>query len=432
MFARRRGLSAIGDARVFLLEYLIHVHMLVLKEAPMSDNLTIYGEKLDQARQLLAALDLDAWLIFVRETAMGGDPALKLIAPFDLTWESALIIGRDGMRAAIVGRYDVPPVEATGLFTAVHGYDAGIGGVLHDILSTFNPRSIALNYSTSEVAADGLTHGMYLRLLELAQGTPFVERLVSAHAFVSQLRARKTPGEQARLVAALEAAAEIFDIARRAIRVGVTERQIAEQMHAATFGQGMETAWPQLACPIVNTGPDSPVGHAVPGDISVQRGHLVHIDFGVQRDGFCSDQQRMWYVLDRGETEPPAEVQQAWNVVRTAIERGFQAIKPGVPGWQVDEAARAVFRAAGLPEYQHALGHGVGRAVHDGGPLLGPRWDRYGDTPHGLVQPGMVFTLECGVQTARGYVGLEEEIVVEADGARWLAPPQTELWLLQG
>ena len=43
----------------------------------------------------------------------------------------------------------------------------------------------------------------------------------------------------------------------------------------------------------------------------------------------------------------------------------------------------------------------------------------------------MVFTLECGATTSRGYLGLEEEIVIEPDGARWLAPPQTELWIIK-
>jgi hypothetical protein len=43
----------------------------------------------------------------------------------------------------------------------------------------------------------------------------------------------------------------------------------------------------------------------------------------------------------------------------------------------------------------------------------------------------MVFTLECGAVTSRGYLGLEEEIVVEEDGARWLSPPQTELWIIK-
>jgi Xaa-Pro aminopeptidase len=316
------------------------------------------------------------------------------------------------------------------LFGSVLGYDASIGETLCSVLETFKPQRIAVNYSTSEVAADGLTYGMYLRLQELLKGTPYAERLVSAHELVSSLRAQKTTGEQALLVAATEAAEELFTIAGQALAVGVRERQIGDLLHQETLARGMTTAWQWEACPIVNTGPHSPLGHTQPTDLTVQPGHLVHIDFGVQRDGFCSDMQRMWYVLQQNETAPPPEVQRAWQVVRTAIDRAFAFIKPGVAGWQVDEVARSVFREAGLPEYQHALGHGVGRAVHDGGPLLGPRWDRYGQTPYGIIAPGMVFTLECGVSTSHGYLGLEEEIVVEDDGARWLAPPQMALWLI--
>jgi Xaa-Pro aminopeptidase len=402
-----------------------------MEDVVMTHDLAIYHEKLEQAHVLLNDLDLDAWLLFVRETSMSGDPALKLIAPFELTWESALLIARSGNHVAIVGRFDTEPVEDTALFSTVLGYDAGIGEHLRDALTSLDPLRIAINYSTSEVAADGLTYGMYLRLLELLEGTPYKQRLVSAEALVSNLRARKTVGEQALLLAAVEAADEIFRRAEQTIAVGTSEQQIAEAMHAETLARGLGTSWQWDVCPIVNTGPDSPVGHAPPTLLTVQPGHLVHIDFGVQRAGYCSDQQRMWYVLRPGENVPPDEVQQAWLVVRTAIQRAFDAIKPGVQGWQIDEIARTVFREAGQPEYQHALGHGVGRAVHDGGTLLGPRWDRYGRTPYGQIEVGAVFTLECGLQTSCGYLGLEEEIVVEADGARWLAPPQTELWLIK-
>lgn len=396
----------------------------------MTESMAIYAEKIAQAERLMDELNIDAWLIFVRETAMMGDPALPLIAPFEVTWESAFVIGRNGTHTAVVGRYDVQPIEASGLFATVRGYDASIQEALRDALVALDPQTIAINYSTSEVAADGLTHGMYLRLIELLDNTPYHTRLVSAHDLVSRLRACKTAGEQALLVAALEAAADMFELADQTIRVGVSERQIADAIQQATYERGMGTAWPAHACPIVNTGPDSPVGHATPTSLTVQPGHLVHIDFGVQRDGFCSDQQRMWYVPGDGETAPPEDVQRAWQIVSTAIQRSFEAIRPGVQGWEIDEIARGVFREAGVPEYQHALGHGVGRSVHDGGTLLGPRWDRYGQTPYGLIEPGMVFTLECGLATSRGYLGLEEQIVVESDGARWLAPPQTELWIV--
>lgn len=397
----------------------------------MVSDVTIYREKLDQAHALLDTLDLDVWLLFVRETSMLGDPSLALIAPFDLTWESALLVARNGTHVAIVGRYDVQAVESTELFSSVLGYDASISNELRDALKTLDPQRIAVNYSTSEVVADGLTHGMYLRLREILDSTPYLDRLVSAHDLVSHLRGSKTVSEQALLIAALEAAEEIFKAAERAIAVGVSERQIAELMQRETLARDLRTAWSMATCPIVNTGPRSPVGHTAPTDLQVEPGHLVHIDFGVQRMGYCSDQQRMWYVLDEGETEPPEEVQHAWQIVHDAIQRAFSFIKPGVQGWQVDEVARNVFREANMPEYQHAVGHSVGRAAHDGGPLLGPCWERYGQTPYGIIQPDMAFTLECGVQTSRGYLGLEEEILIEQDGARWLAPPQTELWLIR-
>jgi Xaa-Pro aminopeptidase len=80
----------------------------------------------------------------------------------------------------------------------------------------------------------------------------------------------------------------------------------------------------------------------------------------------------------------------------------------------------------------HALGHQLGRAAHDGGTTLAPRWDRYGASPFGLVEAGNVFTLEYGTTVpGRGYIGLEEDLLVKADGVEWLSTPQRELWLVR-
>ena len=48
---------------------------------------------------------------------------------------------------------------------------------------------------------------------------------------------------------------------------------------------GVGEAWEYEGCPIVNTGPDSPVGHVHPTDLQIQPGHILHIDFGVKQDG---------------------------------------------------------------------------------------------------------------------------------------------------
>ena len=79
----------------------------------------------------------------------------------------------------------------------------------------------------------------------------------------------------------------------------------------------------------------------------------------------------------------------------------------------------------------YALGHQLGRAAHDGGTVLAPRWDRYGASPRGPVEAGNVFTLEYGTTVpGRGYIGLEEDVLVTADGVEWLSTPQRDLWLV--
>ena len=99
----------------------------------------------------------------------------------------------------------------------------------------------------------------------------------------------------------------------------------------------------------------------------------------------------------------------------------------------VGPLAGAALVAAGCPEYQHALGHGLGRATHDGGILLGPRWPRYGQTVEGPVREDEVYTLELGVMVAgHGFIGLEEDVIVRDGPPEWLSARQDDLRDLTG
>jgi len=119
------------------------------------------------------------------------------------------------------------------------------------------------------------------------------------------------------------------------------------------------------------------------------------------------------------------------RVYRASMDAGAAVLRPGVQGHEVDAAARASLIGAGYEEPMHALGHQLGRAVHDGGALLAPLWDRYGDSPRGLVEEGQVYTLEYGASIpGRGAMALEEDVLVTADGIEWLSTPQRELWLV--
>lgn len=90
------------------------------------------------------------------------------------------------------------------------------------------------------------------------------------------------------------------------------------------------------------------------------------------------------------------------------------------------DAARRVIVKAGYEEYKHALGHGLGLASH-GSALLGALRRH----PVGVVEAGNVFTLEWGVSTEAGYIGLEEEVLVTEQGCVFLTtPPEARIRLI--
>jgi Xaa-Pro aminopeptidase len=395
----------------------------------MTDLTPIIQEKLDQAVGLLNEHRLDCWLTFVRETSQVYDPALNLILGFGLTWESALIVSRAGRKVAIVGRFDADNVRRLGAYDEVIGYDQSIGDALRAQLAQINPSSIALNYSLSDSGADGLTFGMYARLTRLLAGTPYAAQFVSAEDVVRRLRERKSPREVERIRRAIDATQRVYEELCAQPLAGMRERQVHALAGDIVARHGCEFGWERAGNPIVNAGPDSAIGHGMPGDLVIQPGQLVHFDMGLRCDGYCSDLQRVVYVRREGESGPPEDVTRAWQACWAALEAGRAAIEPGVLGWQVDAAARAELTRQGYPEYMHAFGHHVGQKAHDGGSVLGPQWDKYGDLPNKPVEAGSVFAIELGVMVPScGYIGIEENVLVTEAGAEYLSAPQTQLW----
>ncbi len=389
----------------------------------------IVTEKSDQAIRILKEKGLDLWLTFVRETSAVQDPVLPLIyGESTLTWQSALIFTARGEKLAIVGRFEVETAQNTGAFDRVIPYDESIQPVLVQEISRINPRQIAVNISAEDYMADGLTHGMYQNLIGFLEGTPFQDRIVSAEYAIGALRGRKTPGEIERIQKAISTTLEIYDQAFFQLKPGMTEIEVASLMQSQVNRRGLGYAWSKQNNPAVNSGPNSPVGHNAPTEIKIEPGHLLHFDFGVEENSYCADIQRMVYFLKPDEDIPPEPVQKGFDTVIQAIEAAFERIQPGVPGIEIDAAARAVVTAAGYPEYKYATGHQLGRLAHDGGGLLGPAWDRYGKTPYLPIEAGQVYTLEPGLMVpGYGYVGVEEDILVTEEGAQYLGPPQKQL-----
>jgi Xaa-Pro aminopeptidase len=396
--------------------------------------MTLIQEKVDQAIEILKEQQIDMWLTFVRETSGVRDPALDLlIGANDLTWQSALILTRKGEKIAVIGNLEKDALQRLNVFSEILGYDKSVRELLRETITRLNPDRIAVNTSRNNVHADGLTHAMHQILCEYLVDTPYAERLVSAEPVISALRGRKTATEQARIRRAIEITDEIYDKTFDFIKVGMTEIEIGEYMQKLANEYGVGFAWPAENCPAVNSGPNSPVGHNGPTEIKVERGHLIHFDFGVKYEGYCSDIQRVAYVLREGETDAPVEVQRGFITIRTAIEKSREAMKIGVTGNSIDVISREIVTDSGYPEFMHALGHQLGRVAHDGGALLGPLWEKYGDSPKQTLEAGQIYTIEPHVIVpGYGCMGLEEDVLMTENGAQYFTEPQREIVLLKG
>ena len=391
----------------------------------------IIKEKIEQAVSILKEKKIDMWITFVSESTTIHDPALDLIVGKNCTWQSAFIINSDGETTAMVGSIEAENFKG-GLYKNVLGYLKSIKEPLIEYLNVKKPNKIAINYSKNSVLADGLTHGMYLILLDHLKGTDFSDRLVSSEEIISALRGRKSETEIAIMNYAVIETQKIFEQVTKYIKPGRTEKEVADFIKGIVMEKGYELAWEEEHCPAVFTGPETQGAHSGPTNRKIERGHMVNIDFGIKHKGYCSDMQRTWYILRNDEEKPPKEVQEGFYVIRDAIQKVADSLKPGVKGCEMDDIARNYIIEKGYEEYPHGLGHQVGRNVHDGGAGLFPRWERYGETPFMEIEEGQVFTIEPRLQVKDyGTSTLEEEVVVTKDGCNFISKPQKELILIK-
>jgi len=242
----------------------------------------------------------------------------------------------------------------------------------------------------------------------------------STERVVEQPRLVKDAIEIANLRDAASRLTAVAETAFRAVRPGVTEREVAAAIEVALRSAGYER--PAFET-IVASGPNAALPHYRAGLRILMPGDLVVLDFGGVLDGYCSDLTRTVSV-----GAPTPDALRLHAAVRDAQRAAIEAVKPGVPATSVDAAARGLLESRGLGEaFGHGTGHGLGLDIHEE-PRVGP------PRPHSAsvqLEPGMVFTIEPGAYLpGMGGVRIEDDVLVTADGCEVLTAVPRELLAL--
>ena len=319
--------------------------------------------------------------------------------------EGIVLVGKDRHVYITDPRYmEGAQKTVTGAEIMVTGRGISAKKLIRDIIETQEIRMLGFEESVMTVQI----HEGYVKDLPC--------QLIPAQKLLNILRASKGEDELAAMERAQRISEQALDEILDYIRPGITEREIAARLIYEMMLRGAE----KLSFdPIVVSGPNTSLPHGMPGVRPVAAGDFITMDFGCIVDGYCSDMTRT--VAVRHVTD---EMRAVYRIVLEAQGAGIAAAKAGVPGKEIDAAARKVIEDAGYGAYfGHGFGHSLGLEIHES-----PNANAAEQSP---LPCGAVISAEPGIYLpGRFGVRIEDVIVLTDTGCVNLTRAPKELIIL--
>jgi len=309
--------------------------------------------------------------------------------------------------------------------------------VLKGVVQQRNPQRIHVDVSRTFAFSDGLSAGE-LEGMRDALGLDLWARMRRDDAVALELIATRQPDEERVYKRMNEVVWGIIDTAFSSVVItpGVTTTQdVVWWMRQKVNDLGLGS-WFQPSVEVQRMGAtDADLGE----NPIIQRGDVLHCDFGIVAYRLNTDTQHMGYVLREGETDVPAGIQQALANSNRLQDIVVSEIKPGRTGNEVLRSSLMRMKAEGIDGTVYS--HPIGMHGHGAGPLIG-LWDYQDGVPgrgDAKVIPSMWFSVELQATTPVPEwknqplrSAQEEDVIVDAAGTvRWANQRQTKYWLVK-
>ncbi|MFK7952459.1 MAG: M24 family metallopeptidase [Ekhidna sp.] len=328
---------------------------------------------------------IDMWIIIARE--YNEDPVIKTLLPS--TWQSA-------RRTTVLVAYDPGNNQALETF-GISRYNTGSlfktawnkeeqpdqWKALADMIKEKNPKKIGVNKSSTFALADGISSTHYDQLLSVLPKN-LQSRVVSAEDIAIGWLETRTDSEMVVYPQIVRMAHQIIaeGFSEKVIQPGITTTDDVVWWYRDRIREQGFTTWFHPSVSIQRKDPASS-DHLRsfanrPDKQIIQKGDLLHVDFGITYLRLNTDTQQHAYVLNQGESEVPSFLKNAFGKGMRVQDILTSNFEEGRSGNEILKATLDQCKSEGLKGviYTHPIGfHG-----HAAGPTIG-LWDQQGGVP---------------------------------------------------
>ncbi|PYT01593.1 MAG: Xaa-Pro aminopeptidase [Acidobacteria bacterium] len=311
---------------------------------------------------------------------------------------------------------------------------------LKKLVDERNPKTIALNFGGPRGQQNGLTHDAYKFLAETL-GPENEKKFVPAAKLLTEFFDTRLPEELEHYRKAVFATDVITRRAfsNEVIKPGkTTVGDVRWWMMQQINNLGL-TTWFQADLRVQRqaktTGTTQQFLEVAGESVVLERGDLIHVDFGLIYMGLSTDWQKHGYILKDGEKDAPAGLKNALKNTNRLQDILFSFARAGMTGAEVYDATMAECKKQGIEAmiYSHPIGnqgHGLGAPIDFRRGIGGADEDRF--------RLGSYTSIELNTSTnvpewnnQRVTIMEEDDAVMTANGFQFVRPRQTEFYLIR-
>ncbi len=378
----------------------------------------------------------DMWIILCQEDDL--DPVFGTLIPMD-TWCPILQMMIFYDKGEGIERINVSGTNTHDL------YDRPYRGqlekeqwpLLRKIIEERDPKRIGINTGSTQWAAGGLTHNLYIQLVETLP-TKYADRLESAEPLATRWLATLTDDDVELYEHVTNVAHHIIAecYSRRAIIPGVTTTQDLEWYYWQRCADlGIQVSFRPFFNLVRREATWEKFGK---GDRVIRPGDLIHCDVGIRYLRLNSDHQEWAYILREHENDTPEGLRKLMSQANRLQDVFMAEFKRGLTGNELLRNILTRARNEDIPNPK-VYSHSLGLFLHEPGPLIGLPWEQERCEGRGDVklEYNYSFTMELSVSDSVSEwdnqevrMAIEEDVVFTRDGCRPFDGRQTEFYLV--